>query len=344
MTDKSVYGGLFEDPPYLSSDPDPKKTDFYEKRDFIPSKYLGKNMATGGPIVPGQYPDAFFDKKYLTLASSEQNGGKPVGYDDSKFLAAEAAYRSKTKIADAEFRYSSYPQKSTGPGSFYGCFQNKPFEYMTEPWDDGSKKKKRKKKPEPVVNEEASHLPNIKTSRTKKGTYGFPGLLLSNEPYNDNWRADMDTADREAAKRQRGQRPPPQQLGPPLHISGVSKTYVDELPNTGVSAVYAAYTPPEETSKKKRRKGKAAAAEPPGSIHERAFYSGSRPDGDRGCINAFPNTWMDPTVEVKLTKRQKKRQAAAAAMVPQRPKGAGEWLPNSFEKTSVISSCLRRFY
>ncbi|CAG9577997.1 conserved hypothetical protein [Leishmania major strain Friedlin] len=341
MTDKSVYGGLFQDPPYLSSDPDPKKTDPYDKKDAIPSRYLGKNMTIGGRVPPGQHPDAYFDKRFLTLASSEQNGGKPVDYDESKQRTAASRTNTKNAISDKEFCYSSYPEKSTGPGSYYGCFQNRPYEYMTEPWDDGkSKKKKRAPKPK---EEEPTHLPNIKTNPAKKGTYGYPGLLLSNPSYNDDWKKDYAAAEANRARRERKQGPAPKALGPPFHIPGVSHSYIDEMPNTGVSAVYAAYEAPADSAAEKR-KAKREAAAAPTLVHERAFYGSANRSGEPGCLNPFPNLWVHPDEtqpsKIALRKQAQKEKEEAA----RQPKRTEVWRPNSFGKTSVVSSCLRRFY
>ncbi|KPA80679.1 hypothetical protein ABB37_04859 [Leptomonas pyrrhocoris] len=346
MTDKSAYGGLFQDPPYLSSDPDPKKTDPYDKQDCIPSRYLGKNMTVGGRTPHGDLPDAYFDKQYLTLASVEQNGGKPVGDDEDKWKNAAAAQHKKRAISDKEFRYSSYPHKSTGPGSYFGCFQDKPFEYMTEPWDDGSKSKKRKKKNTARDTEaEKTHLPNIKTGPSKKGTYGYPGLLLENPVYNEQWRADHDAAEREAAKKEQKQAGSAKPPNPPMHISGVSRAYLDEMPNTGLSGVYTRHTPPPDdaaTRKQKAKKSMAAAA--PVVLHEKPFTAIASRSGEQGCINAFPNAWVNPD-DVKpsktaLLKQSQKAKEEAARMAKAPP----VWKPNAFEKTSVVSSCLRRFY
>jgi hypothetical protein len=347
MTDQSAYGGLFQDPPYLSSDADPQKTDPYDRQDCIPSRYLGKSMTVGGRVPPGDLPDAYFDKQYLTLASAEQNGGKPVGYDEDKWKKAAAEQHKKNAVSDKEFRYSSYPQKSTGPGSYFGCFQDKPYEYMTEPWDEGSKKRKRGKSTAKNTEVEKTHLPNIKTSRPKKGTYGYPGLLLENPTYNENWKAEHDAAEREAAKRaQRAAAGKP--LGPPLRISGVSRAYLDEQPNTGVSGVYAQYIPPQDSAAAKKRKSKkaadGAAGDAPAARHEKPFIASASRSGEQGCINSFPNMWVSPD-DVKPSKAAQQRQAQREKEEAARAaKALPVWKPNSFEKTSVISSCLRRFY
>lgn len=348
MTEKSAYGGLFEDPPYLSSNADPNKTDPYDKQDCIPSRYLGKNMTVGGRVAGGDRPDAYFDKQYLTTASAEQNGGKPVGYDEDKWKKAAAAQHKQNAVSQKEFRYSSYPHKSTGPGSYFGCFQEKPYEYMTEPWDDGSKGKKSKKSSAQNTAPEKTHLPNIKTGPGKKGTYGYPGLLLDNAAYNENWKAEHEAAEREATRKAQ-QHPVPKNVGPPLRISGISRAYLDEMPATGVSGVYTTTAGPADgaAAAGKRKSKKAAAGEAsaaPAVVHEKPFAASATRSGEQGCLNAFPNVWVGPD-EMKPSKAAQQREAQKAKEAAARQaKAQPVWKPNAFEKSSVISSCLRRFY
>ncbi|EPY24408.1 hypothetical protein AGDE_12362 [Angomonas deanei] len=313
---KSTYGGLFQDPPYLSSNPDPKLTDPYDKQECIPSRYLGKNMMAGHP-PPGQHPDAYFSKQYDTLASVDQNNGKPTGYEDN--AAKDRDLNQKKRVSQHDFRYSSFPQKSTGPGSYYGCLQNRPHEHMSAGAKDTSKATV-------TAGEVKTALPNIKTNPSKKGTYGMPGTLLSKEEYNNNWKEDAERLERAASRRAKNDEAKP--LGPAFHTSGVSKRCLDELPNTGVSAVYSHY----EAAPAKERKPKAAAEAKP--VSSKPFKASS----SKGCINAFPNTWIDPE-SVPQSKSKKKTGAYQSTF-----KAKDEWKPNSFNKTSVVSSCLRQFY
>lgn len=354
MTDQSAYGGLFQDPPYLSSDPDPNKSDPYDKQDCISSRYLGKNMMTGGASCPGQYPTDFFEKEFLTLSSNEQNA-QPYATNDkaARRRAAEAAKHPAKPISDSEFRYTSFPSKSTGAGSYYGCFQNRPYEYDVDPSANATKQEKKlmqqRAKAAAAAAEEAkrvSALPNIKTSPPKKGTYGVPGTLLSNEVYDDNWRADMDGDEkkkRKAAAVAAEHEGKP--MGGPFRVSAVSKAYLDELTATGVSGVYTAYVAPEDPRSKRKKKQKPPPPEPT-SIHEKPFYGGIPRSGERSCLNPFPNTWFDVQAveEADRKKAAKRRNKKKEVPMPTRPKGADEWKPNSFGHTSVISSCLRRFY
>lgn len=356
MTYNSKYGGLFQDPVFISTDADPKKTDPYDHAENIPSRYLGKGF-TVGHTAPGVLPESFFGGKYLTLASVEQNNGKPVSGEDAATQQRREAMESKKKnMGDKEFRYTSFPQKSTGPGSYYGCIQNRPFEYMTEPWEENSKASKKQRKRQQAAaaaaaakEEEYRHLPNIKTNPAKKGTYGVPGTLLDNPKYNDDWRGELEADTKAEQKRSQRRGPEPKPLDGPFHVSGVSRAFLDEMPNTGVSAVYTIRDVPDNgkpASKKKRRTVSDTSA--PTLTQEKPFHCAASKTGQQGCLNPFPNVWVHPDeVDAAASKSSRRKRKAAAdqeAAAPVRPKGAGEWMPNSFSKTSVVSSCLRRFY
>lgn len=350
MTDESTYGGLFQDPTFLSSDPDPKKSDPYVKQDCIPSRYLGKSMLTGGAPCPGNFPDSNIDRQYLTLASAEQNTDVFAVSDRMEQRRLKEAAKNATKpVSDTEFRYSSYPQESTGAGSYYGTFQGCPYEHIVEPSTKLTKQEKRaakrRAKEAAAAAKEASRvrsLPNIKTNPSKKGTYGMPGLLLSSEAYNDNWRTDADVVDKKARKAA-DRALVPTAIGGPFRAPGVCRAYLDEQPATGAPAVYSEYVPPLEKGRRSGRKQKEAVL--PGSIHQKPFYGGNPSGGQGGCINGFLNTWHDPREADANDKKSKRRsQKKAAPMEATRPKGADEWKPNSFGHTSVITSCLRRFY
>ncbi|CCW59744.1 unnamed protein product [Phytomonas sp. EM1] len=339
MTDKSVYGGLFQDPPYISTDPDPAKTDPYDKQDCIPSRYLGKSMLAG----PSR---DYFSDKFLTLASTEQNAD--VIAANAKRLRTQPAGPSPKNIADTEFRYTSPAKQSTGPGSYYGCFQSKPYEYLTEPWEEGGKKSKREKKSAAkaaaaaaALAEEYKHLPNIKTNPPKKGTYGYPGLLLSREIFNESLEEGGKGFAAKGAPHKAKVEPPA--IGPVFRVPGVSHAFLDELPNTGVSAIYADYHPPA-TPRSRRSIHKRAAADVK-TLIQKPFNWSAYKASNGGCINSFPNVWIDPATQVsgKPSKHRKAREEAEKTEV-QRMKEAPKWTPNSFGKTSIISSCLRRFY
>ncbi|EAO00208.1 hypothetical protein C3747_14g32 [Trypanosoma cruzi] len=344
MTQLSVYGGLFSDPPLISTDGDPKRTDPYDKMDTIPSRYLGKGMSIGRSGT-GQNAEVYFDKKYLTLASPEQNGNKDLGaFEDADTRMRREAMESKKKnISEKVFLLPSYPKWSDGPGSYSGCFQDRPYPFILPGENDKKSRRRKKAAVTEVTDKNKSSLPNIKTNRTKKGTYGVPGTLLDNPKYNDNWRQEMEKLDALRAKREKNV-PQPKPMGSPFKTPGVTHDFLDELHATGVSAVYH-YEPVEEKSPKRKGRVKSPAAV--------AVFTQERPmsfkrtkSGQEGCIADFPNTWIDPdALERERNKGKKKNRKPKPEYVPSPPKGAsGIWKPNSFPEASVVQSCLRRFY
>lgn len=349
MSEESVYGGLFQDPTYISTDPDPKKTDPYNKEDFIPSRYLGKSLLSSKP-PPGNHADVYFSKKFLTLASADQNEEAAALLDvGKKKKKKEAPKYEPPKISDRVFNATSFPQKSTGPGSFYGCFQNKPFEYMTEPWiDPNEKKKKKKNRPkEQEKTDHKQHLPNIKTNPPKKGTYGVPGILLSNPPYNEQWKDELAAIDKLEAQRNKGKNNAPKPIDGPFRVPGVCHPFIDEHPGTGAHVVYDEYIPPPE-KKTGKRKVPPKYPETVKSIHEKPFQRSESHKGEQGNINPFPNVWVDPAEVEAAEKKKRKGNKSGSKKTEEenngRLKNAPEWKPNSYGKTSIVSSCLRRFY
>eukprot|EP00796_Vickermania_ingenoplastis_P002343 gene2343-1473_t len=342
MTYNSVYGGLFQDPTFLTTDPDKNKTDPYEKEEPLPSRYVGKQMKVPKPS-PGPHPDCYFERRFLTLASATQNEeGEQILNKKSKSKKKKGNSKKLPEvkpIADKEFRYASFPQQSTGPGSFYGCFQDQPFEYMTEPWVDPKAKKKKSKKKKEETPQEEKILPNIKTNPTKIGTYGMPGLLLEKQQYNEQWKAEIDALNKAEEKRKKNMPPPPKSMGGPLHISGINHKFFDEQPGTGAPAVFNSYEPAAVGKKKHKPKKEAA---PPKPLHDKPFKLSTAQTGEEGYLSTFPNSWVNPDAPTnekgkKKKKKEKEPETGALQNVPQ-------WRPNSFEKTSIVSSCLRRFY
>ncbi|KAG8341438.1 putative protein of unknown function (DUF4586) [Trypanosoma vivax] len=345
MSRTSAYGGLFSDPPLISTDVDPKKTDPYDKMDTIPSRYLGKGL-TIGQCPSGNGPEVFFDKKYLTLASFEQNNRKDLGpFEDAITRARREAVESKKRnVSNNEFMPPSFPKWSDGPGSYSGCFQNKPYEFIM-PGEEGPKSKsrrRRKKKDADADSKSQTSLPNVKTNPTKKGTYGFPGLLLDNPKYNENWRQEYEKWEAEQAKKAR-KNPPPKPLGPFFKIPGALHDFLDEFPATGVSRVYQ-FVPVEEKSSKRKRHAKPKAAPPVFTQDKPMSFIWSR-SGEAGNFGAFPNTWIDVEAKEIEEKKKARRRKVKTEYVPGPPKGAtGIWRPNTFGSSSVVQSCLRQFY
>lgn len=348
MTKLSVYGGLFSDPPLLSTDADPKRTDPYNKMDTIPSRYLGKGMTIGRGET-GHHPNVFFDKKYLTLASPEQAGktGHDLFVDAETQRRREAKESKKKNVSDKIFLPPSFPKTSDGSGSYSGCFQTRAYEFFV-PTEDSPKKGRRRKKAASaleITDKTKTGLPNVKTNPPKKGTYGFPGTLLDNPKYNENWMQEHEQLEAAWAKAEKKKQSAPKAMGPPFKIPGVTHDYLDELVATGVSGVYK-YVPVEEKPSKKKHSKRVI--EPPVFEQEKPMFFAAAKSGAEGCISRFPNTWLNPDeLEEARNKGKKKRKSKKlkSEYVPGPPKGAsGLWKPNSFYETSVIQSCLRRFH
>lgn len=119
----SLFGG-FEDFGYISTDPDPAKTDPYIKAEPIPSRYLGTNFKAGH-----LKPKADGAAAFLTLASSTQTkDGAADVYLNPGSLERKAASEAKKKNIDPnrDFKYVSFPKKAPCSGSYVGTFYQQP--------------------------------------------------------------------------------------------------------------------------------------------------------------------------------------------------------------------------
>jgi hypothetical protein len=322
----SLFGG-FTQPPIITSDADPEKTDPYILLEPIPSRHLGKNFTTT-PARKGHGPDAFFGHKFLTMASAEQN----------RQFRNEA---KKKNIGDSDFKYVSFPKKSTGPGSYYGTIGNKAFEHMkdyTVPTKDD---------PPPDINKH--HEPrNIICNPPKKGTYGVPGTTFGPklEHKGDGFEETraLEKAAWEAEKKKR--------LGGVWKISLKSHTTFDERGATGVSAVFDAYEkPPEKPKKKRKKKEKQWPGKP--LVHPAVFkYTSPPKQGTPGYFGGFPNKRDEgmedpynagPRTEEELNGGKKKKKKRGKKD-PKPLVHDSHWKPTSGDKTSVVRSLLRRFF
>jgi hypothetical protein len=328
-TTKSLFGN-FSDPPFITTDPDPQKTDPYVKTELIPSRYLGRNLAT---VVPpkGKVPAVFFEKKFLTLASKEQNNGKDDTYEDPYRADRRARSESKKKnIVDKDFKLASYPKKPTGPGSFYGCFQDKPFEHKPEYAVLERGAAPERPKPQPV---------NVKTNPPKKGTFGFPGTTIEKiKPYDPNQKSDEYDALRkkeralwEAAKKKN--------IAGNFKLTGLGKVFFDQKQATGISSVFDHYEPKEDGKKKK--KPVKDPKEPKVLDLKPWKYSSPGKAGEPGFLNKFPNSKgdsapPDPYDSVRIKRKEEKEKAPKPL--------AGIWKPVHGAKESCIKSLLRKFY
>lgn len=328
---KNSLFGCFSDPSFITTDENPEKTDNYIKTDLIASRYLGKSLATKVP-PKGRLPDVFFEKKYLTLSSKEQNGGKEIEvYENPGKAERRAIAEAKKKnIVDKDFKVASYPKQPTGPGSFVGTFQGKPFEHQPEYKVLAKDAVPDRPKPQPV---------NIKTNPPKKGTFGYIGTLLEKpKPFDPNQKRDEFDALRKK-ERQLWEESKKKNIGGIFKVSLKSKVTFDEKAGTGVSSVFDKFEPKEDPKKKSKSKEPKEAAK---TLDLKPFkYSSPAKHGEQGFLNKFANSRgenpaPDPYDSAKLKRKEEKEKA---------PKPLnGVWKPVSGPKKAVISSLLKRFY
>lgn len=326
---KSLFGG-FSDPTFITTDPNPDKTDPYIKTDLIPSRYLGKSLGVKAPAV-GRTPEVFFEKKFLTLSSKEQNNGKDVEVYENPGKAerrAEAEAKKKN-IIDKDFKYVSPAKAATGPGSYVGTFQDKWFEHQPD----------YKVVPKDAVPDRPKpQAPNIKTNPPKKGTFGFPNTLLEKpKPFDPNQKSDEYDALRkkELALWEESKK---KNIGGIFKISCKTKTTFDEKNGTGVSSVFDNFEPKEDPKKKSKKK---EVKEDPKKLDLKPFrYSSPAKRGEAGFLGKFANSraenQQDPYDSVRLKRKEEKEKAP-------KPLG-GTWKPVSGPKKGVVASLLRRFY
>lgn len=339
----SLFGGFSDPTSYITTDPNKDKTDTYIKAEPIPSRYLGQNFK-----VPrgkqGRTADTYFGGKFLTLASKEQNTNikEPDVYEDPGRSERREATKAKAKRIDKDkdFKYVSYPKRSTGPGSIVGTFITKYWEHMPEYKVLARDQSPERPKPQP---------PNIKTRPGKKGTYGFPGTTLMKlpiEPILDKEKKPISNEYDAMRKQDRAawEKSKKLCLGGVFKLSGVGKKTFDEIGSVGVSAIYKQEAVKEDDGKKKKKgKGKKEVA-PPKPVSDKPFrYSSPAKLGVQGFLGKYPNTRDDPKVPKEDpydTLRLKRKEDAKKAPKPL----GGQWKPVSGPKSAVIRSLLRRFY
>lgn len=322
---KSLFGG-FGDLGYISTDPEPTRTDPYIKMEPIPSRYLGSNFKVGHSSS-GKTPDAYLDKTYLTLASATQNKSGPDPYVDPGKADLRAMKEAKKLNIDQnkDFKYPSVPPKPVGAGSDFGCFgkhlEHKPDYKVVE--RGSSVNPEARPKPQPK---------NILTRPGKRGTYGFPGLTIGTpfEPpkVSDEFDA-MRKREREAWEASKKKR-----IGTGVFRTAIPpKQTFDEKP-TGVSKVYDFFDvkPPKEKKEKKEK--------PPKEGEEKKEAKPWKTAGAcKPFLNSFPNTRddkPDPYDTLRLKRKEEKEKGPKPL--------AGTWKPVSGGKSSVIRSLLKRFY
>jgi hypothetical protein len=327
----SLFGG-FSDTAVITTDPDPKKTDPYVKAEVIPSRYTGANFKVTRP-KKGHGKDAYFSKDYLTFAVPEQNGkvGKTDDYLDSGVAARREAKESKKRnIDEHDFKYSSYPKRSTGPGSHFGTFDGKPIPHQED--------YKVQKRGEPSAKRDVKVPRNILTSPAKRGTYGYIGTTFS------KIEGPKASDDYDAIRKRESEawtKSKEKMITQSTFKSTIrTKRTFDEKGNTGISSAFDAYDAPEE--KKKSKKKAVKPTEDKSKIEGRPVfkYSSAPRSGQPGCLNPFPNSRDEKVPDLYESARIKAAEDKKKAPAPL----GGVWKPTQGPKTAVVRSLLKTYY
>lgn len=366
---KSLTGG-FSDIGYITTGPDKEHTDEYIKAEPTPSRYLGKNMTVKAPRS-GKMPDVYFDKLYSTLASSTQGGPGPDKFSDIAFnqFRQDEAERKKlkefvTKVHKGNtFKLSNYPEPSLGPGSFGGCFQNKPFEHM--PAD-----KNVLKRGEPAAIIKDFPARNFMTSPPKKGSYGvsgttfekFKSLYVLTDEMQEQRKKEIERWEKKRAEFEKSKKALLER--PVFNSMHAPKTTFDEKKATGITGAYDEYVKDaerlkldakEEKIRQKARKRKEREERKKNKKRKilplPAFMvcSSGYKSGEQGFFNKFPDQSVMPDQTVLKKREEKaakkaKEEAKAAKKKGNKKLDNPEWKPVSGPKSSVTTSLLPRYY
>lgn len=153
--------------------------DYDKKLPGPPPLPEGRNpWSTTGPAKRGKGPTVTFDwqlRDHKFLSLSEGDKYHDPGADEREGRVKQAA--KQRAIHDKPFRNPGPSKKSVGLGNYYGCFNEVNLE-------DGCKGIRHETEYDVIKKGElpAKQAPrpaNIKTCPTRKGTYGMPGMLLS---------------------------------------------------------------------------------------------------------------------------------------------------------------------
>eukprot|EP00996_Jenningsia_fusiforme_P001126 NODE_2028_length_1319_cov_38.228346_g1844_i0.p1 GENE.NODE_2028_length_1319_cov_38.228346_g1844_i0~~NODE_2028_length_1319_cov_38.228346_g1844_i0.p1 ORF type:complete len:284 (+),score=38.11 NODE_2028_length_1319_cov_38.228346_g1844_i0:224-1075(+) len=205
--------------------------DPFEKKIGVSSRLIGKQMVAGAPD-----PKILADSR---LAHDPKHGDK---YVEPGTVERQAQIeREKKKLTPAGFRYTSPAKKSSGTGNYYGTFsEGKPFKHESDeaPAKGGSGP------PPPQPR-------NMITSPAKKGTYGFPGVVLGK---GDEFKYDVPLPKSKGGRKKKQTTVTLKPIGPPFKTTCKTVDFFDTHPNVGASKIYGFDKPlgPRPTESKKK--------------------------------------------------------------------------------------------
>ncbi|KAH9600335.1 Protein of unknown function DUF4586 [Trypanosoma melophagium] len=183
----------------------------------VDARAQGVNFVTSPPKT-GHNPDALFDKEFKYMYNGDRRA-------DPETMARREAMESRKKNMTANgFMPTGPPQKGEGLGSNYGLIQKEPYPHMPDnPQTRG---------PQPFPQ---SMPRQVLTSPGKLGSYGTPGLALSN--IGNEYIANIYDQPRINAKREREMWRSRMPAAPFKPVGRRGYTF-DECPATGTSTCY----------------------------------------------------------------------------------------------------------
>lgn len=130
-------------------------------RHAVDERARGVNFVTDRPKT-GHNPDALFDKEFKYMYSGDRR-------EDPETMARREQMESRKKNLTATgFAHVGRPQKGEGLGSYYGLLQREPYPHMPDSLMSRGPPPRRQAQPRQML-----------TSPGKLGSYGTPGVLLS---------------------------------------------------------------------------------------------------------------------------------------------------------------------
>lgn len=277
--------------------------DEYDKKIPVSDRVRGKQMITC-PTKKGATPDVCFEKKFASLSLGD------AYVDPGTIEKQDRMLQAKKKLTSEGFRYTSPSKKSSGLGTYYGCFSEKaPFKHETE-----YVVLKKGELPEKV----SAQPRNITTGPAKKGTYGFVGTTLGkgdeyqyiSDPYDAGKEKQANEA-KEGAKKL---------IGPAFKAACKRVEYFDSHPNVAASKIYSLDKPlPARKPEPPKKEVQIPIPFKPASPSKR---------GISGTLTKYPEYKEDPYEAKEKAEREERKKNKPAVI----------WKPISSSKTLPFRS------